>query len=242
MVFVLDNVKKQVIGLLNLSPRDTDGVPTYTASVTGGDTIYAQGEIDRSAEDAVIEIMRTICETAGHPHRALFTQPEPLIHGDVLPDHYGPIGVPKIRPWTGAPYTINGKVKSIEEISAYRTNPGNIYSATAHNAQVGATGRHSKLAGYYAIDEAAQVIYFTGFSAESDIAWFQTNDYLQLPDDYYSTATSLAIMRLRKDGDVSDIFSTHAQLAVNAINQIKSRGSDQPSVSKTVGSRDSGMK
>lgn len=240
MPFSLDIPKSQTIALLNLSARDVDGVPVYSASVAGGDTLYSQEEIDQAAENAVLDVMRAICETPGHPQRVLFTQPEPLQHGQVLPDHYGPIGVPKIRPFAGASYQITGQVKSIGEITAYRVNPGNIYSATAHNASV--SDRHSKLAGFYAIDEAAQVFYFTGFQAEADIAWFQPNDYIQLPDDHYDLTTSLMIAKLRKDGDVSDIFSTHEKNAMMALNQIRGRASDQPSLGKTIGGRDSGSK
>lgn len=240
MLYSLDTVKAQVIGLLNLAPRDLDGVPVYTASVTGGDTIYAQGEIDRAAENAVIDIMRAICETPGHPQRVLFTQPEPLLHGQVLPDHYGPIGVPRIKPFPAATYWLQGKVKSIEEISAYRANPSGIYTSIAHNAANGA--RHSKLAGFYAIDEAAQVFYFTGFAAESELAWFQPNDYIQLPDDHYDAAVSLTIAKLRKDGDMSGIYNDHAQMAQAALARIRGEQSEQPSLRKTVGARDSGSK
>ena len=123
MPFSLDIVKSQAISLLNLSPRDVTGTHTYTASVAGGDTLYSQEEIDQAAENAVIDIMRAICETPGHPQRVLFTQPEALTHGQILPDHYGPIGVPRIRPFSGAAYKIAGKVKSVEEIQAYRANP-----------------------------------------------------------------------------------------------------------------------
>ena len=74
------------------------------------------------------------------------------------------------------------------------------------------------------------------------MAWFQPGDYIQLPDDHYDGATSICISRLRKDGDVSDIFSTHDRLAAQAIARITGRASDQPSTAKTVGGRDSGLK
>jgi hypothetical protein len=244
MAFNLDIVKSQAIGVLNLAPRDTAGVPTYTASVAGGDTIYAQEEIDRAATGAAIETIRTILETEGHPHRALWTQPEPLIHAEVLPDHYGPIGVPRITPYSGATNKLAGKIKSIEQILAYRANPGNLYSATAHNASV-STGRPSKLAGFYAVDEAAQVVYFTGFAAESDIAWFQADqpsEFLRLPDDYYDLAICLTVRNLKKDGDATDVFGYYAELAAAGLRAIKERSSTQPSLRPTVGARDTGAK
>jgi hypothetical protein len=250
MAWNQDNVKSQAIALLNLAPRDTAGVPTYTASVAGGDTVYAQEEIDRAATSATVEIIRTILETAGHPHRTLWTQPEPLLHADVLPPHYGPIGTPRITPFQGCPYSINGKVKSIEEIAAYRANPGGYYSATEHDDEVmgsggDPTGRHSKLAGFYAVDEAAQVIHFTGYAAESDLAWFQADvaaDYASLPDDYYDLAICLTISKLRKDGDATDIFSHYEAMAREGLNQIRAKQSFQPSLKPTVGARDSGAK
>jgi hypothetical protein len=60
MPFDRDIVASQVIGLLNLSPRDLDGVPLYFPSVTGGDTVYSQEEIDQAVTSAILTVMQAI--------------------------------------------------------------------------------------------------------------------------------------------------------------------------------------
>ena len=240
MAFNLDVVKKQVIAALNLAARDSLNIPQYTETVAGGDTAYADEEVGRACQSAVTDIMRTICETDGHSHRPLFENSTALTHGSVLPPHIGSPGVPRITPYSGATFTITGKRKSIEEISAYRANPNNFYSLIAHDANNG--GMPSKLSGYYAIDQATKVIYFTGSSAVADLANFQESDYELLPDLYYPDAINLAIKHLMKDGAASDIFTYHAQLAENGLAAIRMKESDQPSPKKTVGTRDSGTK
>lgn len=217
MSFDLTTPVTQAIALLNLSYRDSNGTPTY--DMTLGDTSYSLEEIQRAAQSAATMIMEAICDTDGHPHRALFESAQTLTHAAVLPSHRGSIGVPRITPYSGCAYTINGKRKSIEEISAYRANPDKLYSSTNHNV---ANGLHpSKLAGYYAID-TTQVFYFTGFSAVADIVDFEEDDYTALPDSYYPLATDLTIMGLKKDGDVSDIFSDYAARGLQGLVAIRS--------------------
>lgn len=241
MAFSLDIVKSQVIALLNLAERDAGtNLPVYGPTVSAdGDTLYAQDEIDRAAADAANQIMRAICETDGHPHRALFTLPADLEHGEPLPEHYGSIGVPRIVPYAGGP-TLAGKIASVEEIAAWRANPNGYYSAFAHDAA--ADGFPSRFSGRYAVDEAAQVFHFTGSSAESDLAWFQPEDRASLPDDYYPAATALCVAGLRKDGDVSDVFAENARMGQMELDLIRSRGGSQPSMNPTVGTRDNGRR
>lgn len=230
-------VKLQVIALLNLSERDDQGIPSYTDSL--GDTSYASEELDRAVVSASSMIMQAICETEGHEHRGLFTNAATLTHGAALPMHYGPIGVPRITPYSGASYTLSGKVKSVEEIAAYRANVNNRYSLTAHNAE-GPGGNHSKLAGFYAIDNNS--IFFTGFSADTLAANFDETDAPLLPDSYHQLGIDLAIWNLKKDGDNSDIFSNSGSKAVAGIALIRGQKQGQPSLSKTIGTRDTGEK
>jgi hypothetical protein len=147
--------------------------------------------------------------------------------------------VPRIEPYANAPYTVIGKRKSIEEISAYRHNPNNMYSTTAHNAAA-SFGGHSKLAGYYAID--GETFYFTGFTAVADLASFVESDYTAIPDLYYPTAIALQIAYLKKDGDASDIFSYYERQGMLGLQLIRSGKMEAPSLSKTIGARDSGAK
>lgn len=238
----IEAVKSQVISLLNLNARDTAGVPVYTSSVTGGDTIYAQEEIDQAVDSALLSFMRAICETDGHPDRVRFTTRESLDHGEPLPEHYGSVGVPDITPFSGAGYTLQGKIKSVQQIQAYRANPNGYYSETEHDEAGGSVlvPIPSKLAGFYAIDEAAQVFYFTGQTAEADLVFYNLADHIQLPDDYMQGVVSQAITNLNKDGNVSDIFGSHANIANYELQLIRQKVSDQPSPRKTVGSRESG--
>jgi hypothetical protein len=238
MSFILEIAERQAIALMGLAERDTNGVPSYSTLL--GDTSYASEEITRAAQNGVTEIMKTICETDGHPHKYLFTDSTALTHGTALPPHFGSIGEPRITPYAGASYTIVGKRKSIEEINSYRANVNSRYSPIAHNASSG--GNHSKLAGFYAVDEAIQTIYFTGYSAVSDITNFQESDYELLPDIYYPLGTALCITHLKKDGDVSDIFNYYAEIAASGLRMIRNNESDQPSLKKTVGTRDAGTK
>lgn len=238
MAFDANIVKKQVIALLGLATRNTSGVPTYDTSL--GDNTYADDEIDRGIQDACNEIMRAICETDGHHDRPLFSTSTTVTHGAVLPLHIGSPGVPRITPFSGATFTIVGKRRSVEEINNYRANPGNLYSSTAHDASY--NGRQSKLAGFYAIDKATNVIYFTGFSAVADLVKFVEANFTLLPDTYYSTATALAIKHLKKDGDASDVFDHYARIGDEGLAMIHNKMADQPSLKKTVGARDTGNK
>jgi hypothetical protein len=172
MPFDLDIVKKQVISLMGLAVRDSAGAPTYSTAM--GDTTYHADELTRACQSAVTRIMQAICETEGHPLRSLFTTTTTLTHEAQLPEHYGPIGVPRITPYSGAGYTLTGKRKSVEEIQSYRANPNHRYSTVAHN--VAKSGAPSKLAGFYGID--GETFYFTGFGAVSDLAIFQESDCL----------------------------------------------------------------
>jgi hypothetical protein len=72
MSFNLDIPQKQTIALLNLSVRDSEGVPTYSTAI--GDNTYSAAELTRAGQSAVTDIMRAICETEGHPHRACSPQ------------------------------------------------------------------------------------------------------------------------------------------------------------------------
>lgn len=237
MPFNLDTCKKQTIALLGLAVRDSAGVPTYSTAL--GDSSYAAEEITRAGQNAVTEIMRAICETDGHPHRSLFTTAQAIVSGDQLPEHFGSSGVPVITPFDGASFTLIGKRKSIEEIAAYRANVNNFYSETDHD-EADAQGFPSKLAGCYALD--GQSCHFTGDSATVDIANFDEADYTLLPDTYYPLATALQIANLKKDGDVSDIFTYYAQLGTQGLNAIRKGEMDHPSLKKTIGTRDSGTK
>jgi hypothetical protein len=237
MTFSLDTAKKQVIANMNLSVRDSaTNVPTYSTAL--GDTSYSGDEITRACQSAATLVMQAICETDGHGERGLFVTETALTHGAVLPIHYGSIGVPRITPFENAGYTIVGKRKSIEEISAYRHNPNYFYSLTNHNLANGANP--SKLAGFYAIDN--NVFYFTGFSAVSDLATFTESSYTLLPDNRYPLVIDLSISKLKKDGDLSDIFSYYESQGFNEVNWIRSNKMNQPSMEKTVGNRDSGLK
>lgn len=237
MPFDLNIPKKQTIALLGLAVRDSAGVPTYSTAL--GDTTYAADEITRAGQNAVTEIMRAIVETDGHPHRSLFTTAQAIVSGDQLPEHFGSIGVPVITPFNGASFTIIGKRKSIEEIAAYRANVNNFYCETNHD-EADSQGFPSKLAGCYALD--GQACHFTGHSAAADIANFDEADFTNLPDTYYPLTTALQIANLKKDGDISDIFTYYAQLATQGLNAIRQGEMDQPSLKKTIGNRDSGTK
>lgn len=222
---------------MNLAVRATDGTPTYSTAL--GDSSYADAEIDRAIQSAITTIMQAICESEGHPLRSLFTSPATLTNESQMPKHFGPIGVPRITPYSGATYTLAGKRKSIEEISAYRANPNNYYCETDHD-QEGVDNFHSKLAGFYAID--GQLFAFTGFSAVADLADFDEADYTVLPDTRYPIAIDLSIAKLKKDGDVSDIFDYYMQQGMTEIAWIKDAQQAQPSMQKTIGTRDSGTK
>lgn len=238
MSFDLNIPVTQAIALMNLSARDGSGVPSYTTDL--GDTSYSLDEIERSAQSGVTQIMEAICDTDGHFHRPLFQASTALTHGAILPSHRGSIGVPRITPYLGCTYTLNGKRKSIEEIAAYRANPDKLYSTTNHNVVNGQFP--SKLAGFYAIEATSNVFYFTGYSAVADLADFDEDDYISLPDSYYPLAINLTIAGLRKDGDVSDIFSYYASAGAAGLGAIMGNGATQPSAKVTLGTRDTGAK
>jgi hypothetical protein len=231
-------VQSQVIAILGLASRNTGtNVPVYD-STTLGDQTYALNEIARSVTSAGTRIMEAICQTEGHEHRSLFTTSVVLTHGAVIPPHYGPIGVPEITPYSGATYTIKGKLKSVEEVVAYRNNVNLRFSKIPHNLASGSS--HSKLAGFYALDN--DNVYFTGNSAVSMLANFAEANSNLLPDSYHPLAIDLAIAGLKKDGDVSDIFAVYEQRGEAGLALIRAQKQAQPSLSKTIGTRDSGAK
>jgi len=47
---------------------------------------------------------------------------------------------------------------------------------------------------------------------------------------------------LRKDGDVSNVIADYAQIGEQGLMAMRAKQQDQPSMSKTVGTRDSGTK
>lgn len=235
--FNTEIIKKQVIALLNLSVRDSStNVAEYSTLL--GDSSYSSEEIDRAIISAGNRIVLAICETDGHAQRGAFQIPTPLAHGEKIPDHHGSVGIPRITPFNGAEYKITGKRKSVEEISAYRHNPGSLYSAIAHDQTDGIFP--SKLAGFYAID--GQTIYFTGYEAESDLCIVTEDSYGLLADIYHDLGICLSIAGLRKDGDLSNIFDYYAIEGDKGILSIKSNGKYQPSLKPTIGKRDAGDK
>jgi hypothetical protein len=239
MAYSDNTVLLQVIATLGLNVRDTAGVPTYSTSL--GDSTYSPSELNRGVSSAGSQIMQAICETEGHPLRGPFVSEITLTHETPLVLHYGPTSVPKITPYSGAAYTLRGKRKSIEEIASYRANVNDRYSATAHNAQDATTGSHSKLAGFYAFDNDTP--HFTGFSAVADIATFVESDTTKLPEGLHWLGIALAIANLKKDGDISDIFTSNERMGVAGLVNLKSGKMDQPSLTKTIGStRDGGAK
>jgi hypothetical protein len=239
MGYTPTTVQSQVIATLGLASRNTGtNVPVYD-STTLGDQTYALSEIARSVTSAATRIMEAICQTEGHEHRSLFTASVVLTHGAVIPPHYGPIGVPEITPYPGANYTIKGKLKSVEEVVAYRNNVNYRYSKIKHNVASGSR-THSKLAGFYALDNDS--VYFTGNSAVSMLANFAEANSNLLPDSYHPLAIDLAIAGLKKDGDVSDIFAVYEQRGEAGLALIRAQKQAQPSLSKTIGTRDSGAK
>jgi hypothetical protein len=236
MGYLPASVLNQVIATLGLAVRDSSGLPTYGSSL--GDQTYAIDELQRGVDSAGTMIMEAICQTEGHEHRGVFTNQTSLTHGAALPAHYGPIAVPDITPYSGAAYTIKGKVKSVEEIISYRNNINNRYSETAHN--IAGSGNHSKLAGFYAIDN--DMIFFTGFSATALVTNFDETDAPLLPDSYHPLGIALAIANLKKDGDLSDIFSYYEQQGMAGLALIRGQKKGQPSLQKTIGTRDGGDK
>lgn len=238
MSFDLTIPQKLLIARLNLGVRDSSGVATY--STTTANKSWPDEELVRACQTGATKIMRAICESEGHAHRPLFVTSTSLTHGAVIPPHIGTVGVPRITPFSGATYKITGKRVSIEDVSAYRSNPGKQYSKVAHDT---ANGQYpSKLAGRYAIDEPTNVIYFTGYSAESDLANCVEADYTKLPDLYYGDVANIAIGELAKDGAVSDLFTYYGQLGQQALAEINAGKVPQPSAEPTVGARDSGAK
>lgn len=232
-------VTAQVIAILGLAARNAStNVPIYDSS-TLGDTSYAIEELQRAVTSAGTRIMEAVCETEGHEHRRVFTNQTALTYANALPAHYGPVGVPDVTPYPGATYTIKGKRKSVEEVVAYRNNINNRYSETPHNESNG--GNHSKLAGFYAIDN--DNIYFTGFSATALVTNFDETDSPLLPDSYHPLGIDLAVAALKKDGDVSEIFTEYAQRGTVGLQMIRGQRMGQPSLTKTIGStRDSSAK
>lgn len=235
-------IKKQIISLLSANERSGSGVLQYSTNL--GDEGYLSGEIDTAIIYAQLDIMRTICETDGHPSRSAFVSDTPVNHAEQLPHHYGSPGVPLIIPFDGAEYVLPGTRKSYEQIISYRNNEnarglGGIYGDFAHDVAMDGGGA-SKLAGFFAIVE--NTFYFTGFSATLPLADFEENDGQDISDAFEPAIVRLALGNLAKDGTISEKYAFYAEQGLRDLAGIRTGAISVPNLKPTVGTRDIGTK
>lgn len=205
-------VQPRVTQILNAATQAADGSATYVTTVTD-DRRHATDILD-ACTGAGCEIILAICETPLNGYRAGFmADSASILHGGKIPDHCGPIGIPKIQRYTGGTFD-PGHQKSEEDIQSMRDNTNSLYDSIAHNL-VG-----SMLGGYYAVRD--NLLFYTGFDAKIPIATFVRADTAtKIPDAFESAVIALAVSMLIKEGD-SEILLAYIQRGQQYLAQIRS--------------------
>jgi hypothetical protein len=194
-------VAKQVITLFN-AQATTTAYPTSATDI--GTSKRNSDEIKEAVIDSDIEARWAICETPGNGYRPNFVVPlvlAPLLgnaQSARLPERIGPVSRVEIRVHADDTEWIAGEQCPLSEIQEMLANP-DIYQNTAHDSA------GSPLAGYYYIDEMADVITWTGNAIRVYVAQLGAVDRatpaLLSPDAYVPFLVARSIARLYKHGD-----------------------------------------
>lgn len=197
----LQTVHGRCIAALNAAPA---GTWALSIDITD-DNRRNDTEIDKAILAADAQVCLAICETIGHGYRSLFLVSTPLIHGEAIPEHLGPIEMVRIELFAGGPVAA-GREKDADDIDAYRNDTLGLYDTIPHD-QDGST-----LGGYFKViaDEAR----FTGSEATALLAIFERSVECQSPESYEDIVFNIAMMNLVKEGDSAPfgmVFTNGAQ-------------------------------
>lgn len=144
----LSRLQKMVASLLNVNPEDM----SYSAAVTTDQEKYHPDHIT----DAILLIDLEVCkvhqETIGDGYRSQYGDVQAVAYGESIPPHPGRVGYVEIKQAASSEFERGIKVRSIDQIRKYRSNPNTMYDATIYW-------------GRYHVDEDDR-LYFLGDSAQ----------------------------------------------------------------------------
>ena len=177
----------------------------------------------QAVTEAAMLVAKAIVMNPNHVHRGLFVSSTPtaLTHNQEMPDMSAEPDVIQIKPTSTGSFQ-TGVSRDVQQIEAFRANPGNLYSAIAHDAA------DSPLGGYYAIHNGR--FYFTGHAAQGFfpvIAASTVNNLI--PDEYESTWVCLAVGLTVKEGDnLFPIAQYYYSMGMNDLTAVAGMSTVQP--------------
>lgn len=212
MAVDLTLVKKAVTANVNAAAKNADGSALYTLTVA--DDRRSMSEISDKCDEAALMVLQAIAETEGNPHRSLLMNDSASIaSGALIPDHIGPIGIPKIQRFAGDAYRA-GHPARIDDIEAWRADSAAlIYAEKAYDQQ------GSPLAGYYNV--MANELRYTGVDATVPIATLARAQIFIVPDEYEAVVIALATALCFKEGDPSGVAMYFQQLGMSGLQLIR---------------------
>lgn len=218
---VFADIAKQVISILNAQVTTT----AYPASATDiGDTRRNSGEIKEAIVEADLEARVAICETLGNGFRVNFVAPTAALtplsgnpQAAELPERIGPVSRVEIQIASADTTWVAGEQCPLSEIREIIANPGSVFGV-AHNVANSPTG------GFYFIDEAADLITWTGNAVRVYVATIgaidRTTPALLTPDAYSPYLVARAVQKCWKIGDPGELQSHYGKQAAEMMSLI----------------------
>lgn len=224
-------IVRQVLSILN-SQVTTTAYPISDTDI--GDTRRNSGEIKEAIIEADLEARVAICETLGNGFRVNFVAPTAALtplsgnaQAAELPERIGPVSRVEIQIATGDTVWVAGEQAPLSEIREIVANPGNVFGV-AHNVANSPTG------GFYFIEEASDLITWTGNAVRVHVATIGTIDRatpaLLTPDAYSPFIVSRAVQRCWKIGDPGELQSHYGRLADQFMDLIRKGAQVLPQV------------
>lgn len=176
---------------------------TWTATLA--DARRSTGEIRHAIVEADAGVVLAILFTPGHPLRSGYMAASAsLNHGDEIPDSVGTYGQVEVD-IAGTSAWVTGTPADLDDIKLMRRNPNSMFGSLAHNTA------GSPIGGYYTIRD--QRVFFTGTNARVWVGAFTPNyasPACAAPEQYTQAIRAGAVARLKKEGDMSDVFDRAA--------------------------------
>lgn len=210
---VFADIAKQVLSTMN-AQAITTAYPTSATDI--GTSKRNSGEIKEAIVGADLEARVAICETLGNGFRVNFVAvngPLTPLSGNAqaaeLPERIGPVSQVEIQIASGADW-VAGEQCPLSEIREIIRNPSNVFQV-AHNAA------HSPTGGFYFIDEASDIIHFTGNAVRVYVATIGTIDRatptLLTPDAYSPFLVARGVEKCWKYGDPGNLQNHYGKQA-----------------------------
>lgn len=215
-------VVRMIISILNAQVTTT----AYPISDTDiGTSRRNIGEIKEAIVEADLEARVAICETLGNGFRVNFVAATAALtpltgnaQAAELPERIGPVSQVEIQIASGDAGWVAGEQCPLSEIREIIRNPDNVFQV-AHNVA------SSPNAGFYFIDEASDLIYFTGNAVRVYVATVGTIDrgatpVLMTPDAYSPFLVARGLAKCFKYGDPGDVQNHYGQQAEQMMGMI----------------------